>query len=308
MKRIVVTGAGPRGFLGYHVRKSFNLAKSDMYNIVYTGSEYNLIKQEDTNKLFIDLQPDILIHMAAQCGGILANKNTPADFLRDNTQMGLNVYEAARQFVCERVYTLGSVCAYGKYCTVPFKEDNLFVGYPEETNAPYGQAKRTLLMLGQTYREQYGIGGAHLIPVNMYGEKDHFDLVNSHVIPALINKFTSGDKVVKCWGTGTATREFLYAGDAAEAIVQAVLIDLNTPLPINIGTGEDISIKDLSFLIAELVGFKGKIKFTNEVSDGQPERKLDVSRAKDMLGFVAKTDLRQGLIKTIKWYLDNRTS
>jgi len=670
MKRIVVTGAGKSGFLGQHIRKAFLPYKAygpedtTRHYIMYTGSEYDLVHPNFANQLFIDLQPDILVHMAAVCGGILANKNSPADFLRDNTQMSLNIYKSAKRFGCKRVYTLGSVCSYPKYCPVPFKEDDLFNGYPEETNAPYGQAKRTLLMLGQTYREQYGIGGAHLIPVNMYGECfskdtslatptgfksvsdfkkgdliytlnpnthetevervvatqkrksssfinfkgsvidlrvtpehkiyyktnktflkrkaewfipragrshgmirfatskglsnasnaghlpwnictnesdskvslsdyidddhefldgavrdykhshshwipveydiqdfyefigwyvsegsrnsektsqisisqslsnksyrdeigalitrmglpmqfddhrfyfssrlwknfieaeigtscetkkipefllhtnkellevlfdalmkgdgdrrgfrystksetlkdqiillamltgrklgvvkkdksgcwrvkfrrvransikyrdilieeldktedvycvtteknhivyakrnskcawvgqcDHFDLVNSHVIPALINKFTSGSDVVKCWGTGEATREFLYAGDAAEAIVRAVLMDLDTPLPINIGTGKDISIKDLAYLIARLTNFKGQIEFTNDVSDGQPERRLDVSRAKKLLGFEAETDLETGLKKTIKWYLEQK--
>lgn len=312
MKRIVVTGAGRRGFLGQHIRKAFLPYKAygpedtERHYIMYTGSEYDLVQPNFANQLFMDLQPDVLVHMAAVCGGILANKKSPADFLRDNTQMSLNVYEAARRFGCNRVYTLGSVCSYPKFCPVPFKEDDLFNGYPEETNAPYGQAKRTLLMLGQTYREQYDVGGAHLIPVNMYGEYDHFDLVNSHVIPALINKFTSGSDVVKCWGTGEATREFLYAGDAAEAIVKAVMMDLDTPQPINIGTGKDISIKDLAYLIARLTNFEGDIEFTNDVSDGQPERRLDVSRAKKLLEFEAETDLEAGLKKTIKWYLEQK--
>ncbi|HVI42222.1 MAG TPA: NAD-dependent epimerase/dehydratase family protein, partial [Anaerovoracaceae bacterium] len=189
---------------------------------------------------------------------------------------------------------------------VPFKEDNLWNGYPEETNAPYGQAKRTLLLLSQTYRTQYGIGGAHLIPVNMYGEHDHFDLVNSHVIPALINKFVDAQRnnkeYVECWGTGEATREFLYAGDAVEGIVKAVSMELDTELPINLGTGSDISIKDLAFLIGNLTGFTGQIIFNGQVSDGQPKRQLDVTRAKQMLGFEAKTALKDGLIKTIEWY------
>ena len=318
MKRIVVTGAGRHGFLGWHVKKAFAPYKvygpedlmGTKHYIMYTGSEYDLIKQANVDQLFIDLQPDVIVHMAAVCGGILANKNSPADFLRDNTQMSLNIYEAARKFNCKRVYTLGSVCAYPKFCSIPFKEDDLFNGYPEESNAPYGQSKRTLLMLGQTYREQYGIGGAHLIPVNMYGEKDHFDLVNSHVIPALINKFTSGKDMavdsVPVWGTGKATREFLYAGDCAEAIVKAVMDDLDTSLPINIGTGVDISIKDLAYLIRQLTKYEGDVIFTGEVSDGQPERRLDVSRAKELLDFTAKTDLREGLKKTIKWYLENK--
>ena len=313
MKRIVITGAGKNGFLGYHVKKAFapykasSASDTTRHYIMPVGSEYDLIKQEGADRLFSNLQPDILIHMAAVCGGILANKNSPADFLRDNTQMGLNIYESARKFGCKYVYTLGSVCGYGKYCPTPFHEDTLFDGFPEETNSGYGQAKRTLLMLGQTYRQQYGTKGAHLIPVNMFGPKDHFDLINSHVIPALINKIVYAKQfdqpTVECWGTGVATREFLYAGDCAEAIVKAAISELDTPLPINIGTGKDISIKDLAFLITELVDFKGEIVFNNEVSDGQPKRQLNVSRAKDILEFEARTDLKQGLRKTIDWYM-----
>jgi GDP-L-fucose synthase len=207
------------------------------------------------------------------------------------------------------VYTLGSVCSYPLNCPTPFKEDDIFNGYPESTNAPYGQAKRTLMMLGNTYREQYGIAGAHLIPVNLFGPHDHFDLVNSHVIPALINKFVNavdkGLSTVRCWGTGLATREFFYAEDAAKAIVSAVYQSLDTELPINLGTGKEISIKELAHLIAKLVGFDGEVLFTGEVSDGQPKRRLDVSRAKEMLNFEADTNLLTGLVKTITWYQDN---
>ena len=311
-KRIVVTGAGKNGFLGNHVKKAFLLHEAELFNVdvIYTGSEYNLVKQDDAYYLFIDLKPDVLVHMAAVCGGILANKNSPADFLYDNTQMSLNVYDGARKFGCKTVYTLGSVCSYPLNCPVPFKEDDLFNGYPEHTNAPYGQAKRTLLMLGQTYREQYGIGGAHLIPVNMLGEWDHFDLTNSHVIPALINKFIHAKEnnlsSVSVWGTGEATREFLYAGDCANAIVKAVICELDTPVPINIGTGKDISIKDLAFLLRQLTEYTGEIVFTSEVSDGQPKRRLDVSRAKELFGFEAQTNLEDSLKKTIAWYKDNR--
>jgi len=313
MKRILVTGAGKNGFLGYHVKEAFKPYKAfgtnqdeiEKCHMIYVGSEYDLTSKEETDHMFLNFVPNIVVHMAAACGGILANKNSPADFLRDNTLMGINIYEAARKFDCNRVYTLGSVCSYAEHCPTPFKEDDLFNGYPEPTNAAYGQAKRTLLMLGQTYREQYGIGGAHLIPANLFGIMDHFDLVNSHVIPALINKFTNADKedVVKCWGSGSCYREFLFAPDCAEAIVMAVISDLDTPLPINIGTGKDISIKDLAYLIASLTNFKGKIEFTGEVSDGQPKRRLNVSRAKELLGFEAETDLETGLRKTIEWYL-----
>jgi nucleoside-diphosphate-sugar epimerase len=314
--KIVVTGASRNSFLGWHVRKAFAPYKAagpeDKFKhyIIYTGSEYNLVECSHTRQLFIDHQPDVVVHMAAKCGGILANKNSPADFLSDNTYMSLNMYAVAREMQLKRMYTLGSVCSYPKHCPVPFQEDDLFNGYPEETNAPYGQSKRTLLMLGQTYREQYDIGGAHLIPVNMYGENDHFDLTNSHVIPALINKFINAKEndlpSVPVWGTGDATREFLYAGDCAEAIVKAVMTGLDTPDPINIGTGKDISIKDLAYLLRQIIEYTGEIVFTGEVSDGQPERRLDVSRAKDVLGFEAQTDLEDGLKKTIAWYMKNR--
>jgi len=239
----------------------------------------------------------------------LANKNSPADFLRDNTQMALNIYEAAREHHIKYVYSLGSVCAYPKYCPIPFREDDIWNGAAEETNFPYGQAKRTLLMLGQTYRQQYQLGGAHLIPVNMYGEYDNFDLTNSHVIPALIRKVHHASKnhlpTVECWGTGEATREFLYAGDAAEAIVKAINMQLDTNLPINLGTGTDISIKELAVLIATLMDYKGELVFTGEVSDGQPKRVLDVSRAKKILDWKANTSFLEGLLRTISWYRQN---
>ena len=306
--RVVVTGAGPNGFLGNHVKKAF-----EKHDAIFVGSkDYDLMCVDDVMFMLIDHTPNVIVHMAAACGGILANKNSPADFLAKNTLMNINLFNAVKCIresnpdVGEYVYTLGSVCAYPKYCPIPFKEDDLFNGYPEETNAPYGVAKRHLYMMGKTCREQYGIKGAHLIPVNLYGPHDHFGLTNSHVIPALINKFTFAVKMslpfVECWGTGEATREFLYAGDCAEAIVKAVDQQLDTPLPINIGTGKDISIKDLAYLVAELTSFNGQIKFTGDVSDGQPRRRLDVSRAKEMLGFEATTELREGLVKTIAWY------
>jgi len=302
---------GCTGFLGKHVQKAFEPYEKE-YNIFFIGSNgkrADLVSSVMAHEVFSRYDPDIVVHMAAVCGGILANKNSPAKFLHDNLQMGLNIFELSVQFKVKYLYTLGSVCAYPKYCPVPFKEDDIWNGYPEETNAPYGFAKKGLLMMGNTYREQYGIAGAHLIPVNLYGEHDHFDLVNSHVIPALINKFTdavNNDKdTVYCWGTGEASREFLYAGDAAEAIVRAVMMGLNTDLPINIGTGDEISIKDLAHLIGDLTGFKGNIEFTGEVSDGQPKRQLDTARAKEIMGFEANTKLKDGIIKTIKWYQEN---
>ena len=268
--RILITGGN--GFLGKHVSKAMSRDRS-VEILTPNSSKLNVLDYSSLSRFINDYYPCVILHMAAVCGGILANKNSPADFLRDNTQMALNIYEAARQYNVPQVYSLGSVCAYPKYCPTPFRENNIWNGYPEETNAPYGIAKRTLLTLSQTYRQQYGIGGAHLIPVNMYGEHDHFDLVNSHVIPALIRKFDdaicSNSDTVFCWGTGEATREFLYAGDAAEVIAKAVLTGFNNPDPVNLGTGQDVSIKDLASLIGRLMGFNGNIVFDGSVSDGQ---------------------------------------
>lgn len=301
--KVLVTGG--TGFLGKHLQKAFE-PYHDQYHIYYIGSEFDLTNRYVTSRMFEIYRPDIVIHMAAVCGGIKANQNRPADFIHDNTMMALNVVDSCREFSVQKLYALGSVCMYPKYCPVPFREDDIWNGSAETTNFPYGQAKRTLMMLQQTYRDQYGLRGAHFIPVNMFGPCDNFDLETSHVIPALINKFVTAVKnntpIVKCWGTGEATREFLYVEDAAQVIVKAVIFNLDTCLPINIGTGKDISIKDLAYMIAELTGFKGSIEFTGEVSDGQPIRKLDISRAKELLGFTASTSLIEGLVKTITWY------
>lgn len=316
-KSIVVTGGS--GFLGKHLQDAFRPYQKDHKVVFLDSNDCNLLQPYQVREMLRKHLPDVVVHAAAVCGGIKANSVSPADFITDNLKMGVNLFEAIHYINHEhsyvhnqvlgktrRVYTLGSVCAYPKYCPVPFKEDDLWNGFPEETNAPYGIAKRTLLMMSQAYRQQHGLGGAHLIPVNLYGEYDHFDLENSHVIPALINKFTDavkkGKKKVSCWGTGSATREFLYAGDAAQAIVKAVFSNLDTDLPINLGTGADISIKELAYLIGKLTDFQGEIEFTGEVSDGQPKRRLDVSRAKKMLGWEANTKLEEGLVKTISWY------
>lgn len=309
--KIIITGGN--GFLGKHVVPKLQMPGVEVW--APTSRELDLLNRESVFNKFWQHNVSgktVILHMAAKCAGILGNRINPGEFLYANTQMGLNVYEAARAVDIKTVYTLGSVCAYPKFCPAPFKEDDIWNGYPEETNAPYGLAKKVLLMLGQTYREQYGFSGAHLIPVNMYGEYDNFDPTYSHVIPALIRKFEearqTGSDTVKCWGTGEATREFLYADDCAEAIAKAVLSGFDSIKPINLGMGKDIPIKDLAYLIKDLTECNANIVFTEEVSDGQPKRMLDVSRAKELLGWTAKTSLVEGLQKTIDWYRSTNAS
>lgn len=302
---ILITGSG--GFLGKHVLKELN-----NYNINYLAprsSELNILNFAELSNYLLQHKPDTILHMAAMCGGIVKNSHLPADFLYLNTQMALNIYEAARRCNVTNIYSLGSVCMYPLHCPTPFKEDDIWNGAAEPTNFPYGQAKRTLMMLGQTYRAQYGFTGAHLIPVNMYGPYDSFDEQKSHVIPALIKKFINAKKNnlsrIECFGTGTATREFLYAGDAAQVITQTVITNFDCDLPINLGVGKDITIKNLALLISNIVGYNGDIIFQTDGLDGQPKRLLDVSRAKKLLNWTAQTNLKDGLIKTIQWYRNN---
>ena len=269
------------------------------------SKDYNLVEMEAVKRLYKDSKPDIVIHLAAVVGGIGANSTNPGKFFYDNLMMGVQMMEEGRLSVIDKFIAVGTICAYPKFTPVPFKEAELWNGYPEETNAPYGLAKKMLLVQVQAYRQQYGFNGIYLLPVNLYGPGDNFNPQSSHVIPALIKKcfdaIKNGDKSIIVWGTGKPTREFLYAEDAAEAIVLATE-KYNKPNPINVGSGFEISIAELANLITRLTGFKGKLVWDASKPDGQPRRCLNTSRAEREFGFKAKTNLEEGLKKTIMWY------
>lgn len=304
-KRIVVTGGS--GFLGSHVvDKLRERGTRDIF--IPRSSEYNLTKDEAIIRLYKEARPDIIIHLAAVVGGIGANRENPGRFFYENLIMGTQLIEQARLFGIKKFVAIGTICAYPKFTPVPFKEEDLWNGYPEETNAPYGIAKKAMLVQLQAYRDQYGFNGIYLLPVNLYGPRDNFDPKISHVIPALIKKcidaIRNGDEEIVVWGTGKATREFLYAEDAAEGIILAAE-KYDGPEPVNLGAGFEISIRDLVHKIAEISGFKGKIVWDSTKPDGQPRRMLDTSRAESYFGFKAKTSFDDGLKKTVGWYLTN---
>ena len=307
-KRVVVTGGA--GFLGSYVLEG--LKSRGCKNILVPKIEdYNLVNLEDIVRMYEDMRPDIVIHLAAVVGGIGANREHPGEFFYKNLMMGVQLIEQARLRNIEKFVALGTVCAYPKFAPVPFKEDDIWNGYPEETNAPYGLAKKMLLVQSQAYRAEYGFNSIFLLPVNLYGPCDNFDPASSHVIPALIKKcvdaIEAGDDYIQCWGTGSASREFIYASDAAEGILLATEY-YNGAKPVNIGAGFEITIKDLAEKIVKLTGFKGEVRWDSSKPDGQPRRCLDISRAKELFGFEAKTNFDEGLKATTDWYIQTKKS
>jgi len=301
-KRITVTGG--KGFLGAHLIRAFrdrgyqNITIADL-------PDYNLIAGADVRRLYDETRPDIVIHLAAKVGGIGFNRENPGALFYENIMMGVQLIHEGCLRKIDKFVALGTICAYPKFTPVPFREEELWNGYPEETNAPYGLAKKMMLVQSQAYRQQYGFNSIFLLPVNLYGPGDNFDPRSSHVIPALIKKCvdakTAGEKTVTVWGSGRATREFFYVEDAAEAIVLATE-RYNKSDPVNIGAGFEISIRELVGLIVELTGFTGEIVWDADQPDGQPRRMLDTTRAWEEIGFRARTDFREGLRRTIAWY------
>jgi GDP-L-fucose synthase len=305
-KTILVTGGA--GFLGRHVVARLREAGCDQI-VVPRSAEYDLRQAADIRRLLQRHKPEVVLHLAAVVGGIGANRLNPGSFLYANLLMGAQLIELSREAGVEKFLAVGTICAYPKFTPVPFKESDLWNGYPEETNAPYGLAKKMMIAQTQAYRQQYGFNGVNLLMVNLYGPGDNFDLQSSHVIPALIRKCVEakerGDKVLPVWGTGTPTREFLYVEDAARAVYLAAEM-LETSDPVNVGSGQEITIAELTETVARQTGFTGEVRYDSSKPDGQPRRCLDVTRARELLGFEATTSLSDGLEKTVAWYLAAR--
>jgi GDP-L-fucose synthase len=306
-RRVVVTGGA--GFLGGYIVEGLRKRRCKSI-LVPKIEDYDLVNMADIVRMYDDMKPDVVIHLAAVVGGIGANREHPGEFFYKNLMMGVQLMEQGRLRNIEKFVAIGTVCAYPKFTPVPFKEEDIWNGYPEETNAPYGLAKKMLLVQSQSYRVEYGFNSIFLLPVNLYGPGDNFDPKSSHVIPALIKKcvdaIESGADHIGCWGTGTPSREFIYVADAAEGILLATE-HYNGAEPVNIGAGFEITIKELVEKIAKITGFKGKVRWDSSKPDGQPRRRLDVSRAKEYFGFEAKTSFDEGLKETIKWYMENRS-
>ncbi|HTV49238.1 MAG TPA: GDP-L-fucose synthase [Phycisphaerae bacterium] len=304
MAKYLITGGA--GFLGKFVSRELiarGISEKDL--VILRSKDCDLTRQDQVDRMMAEVKPEVVIHLAARVGGIGANRENPGLYFYANMTMGVNLIEAARVNKIRKFVQVGTICAYPKFTPVPFHEENLWDGYPEETNAPYGVAKKALLVMCQSYRQQYDLNAIYLLPVNLYGPGDNFDLKSSHVIPALIRKVVeaqnAGADYISAWGTGSVSREFLYVEDAARGIVEA-MFKYNEPEPVNIGAGREITIRDLTELICKLCGFKGRIEWDPTKPDGQPRRCLDTSRAKEKFGFVAQTSLEDGLKKTIEWY------
>jgi GDP-L-fucose synthase len=305
-RRVVVTGGA--GFLGsFVVERLRELGAAEI--VVPRTATYDLRERDAIRQLLADARPDLVLHLAARVGGIGANREHPADFFYDNLMMGVQLLHESWQAGVEKFVALGTVCAYPKHTPVPFREEDLWIGYPEETNAPYGMAKKMMLVQSQGYREQYGYNSIFLLPVNLYGPRDNFDLHSSHVIPALVRKCVeardSGASEIVAWGDGSPTREFLYVEDAADGILLAAE-RYNSSDPVNIGSAFEISIRELTETIARLTGFGGRIVWDTSKPNGQPRRKLDTSRARERFGFVSQTPFEEGLRRTIAWYEQQR--
>jgi GDP-L-fucose synthase len=303
VSRVLVTGGA--GFLGSHVVELLEARGHDV--VVPRRRDYDLTSMSDTARLFDEADAEWVFHLAAEVGGIGANRENPGRYWYANLTMGVHVLEQARLHATRKLVLAGTICSYPKHAPIPFSEDDLWNGYPEETNAPYGVAKKALLVGAQSYREQYGVDAVYLLPVNLYGPRDNFDLETSHVIPALIRKMVEaqerGASEIELWGDGSPTREFLHVRDCATALLLAAE-RYDGVEPVNVGTGEELSIRELAELIGELTGFGGEIRWDTSRPNGQPRRKLDTSRAKELFGFEAEVGLRDGLAETIAWYRD----
>jgi GDP-L-fucose synthase len=307
VSRVVVTGGA--GFVGSHLVERLREAGHDV--VVPRRAEVDLTSMDDTCRLFDEASPELVFHLAAEVGGIGANRANPGRYWFANLMMGAHVLEQARLHATPKVVIAGTICAYPKHAPVPFREDDLWNGYPEETNAPYGVAKKAILVGAQAYREQYGLNAIFLLPVNLYGPRDNFDLETSHVIPALIRKMVDaqvrGEEEIVLWGDGSPTREFLFVDDCVEGLLLAAE-RYDAPEPVNLGTGEEIAIRDLAELVRSATGYEGTIRWDTSRPNGQPRRKLDTSRAEEAFGFRARVPLRDGITRTVAWYRSARVA